>query len=204
VPKRAHIQLIISLATVVWAILLLSQGVPLNAKLLRPYSLTVAIVIIVFLLFERWLWRIPWLERPLRHPFIFGTWKGQLSSDFVDSATEKQIEPITVYLVVRQTLSTATVRLMSSESTSETLVANLDCPSGSPAILSSIFQNVPRLAIREKSQIHYGALLLEIHGSPATQMTGFYWTDRNTKGELTLDSRVPVLFDSFEIAAQHF
>jgi SMODS-associating 2TM, beta-strand rich effector domain len=55
--------------------------------------------------------------------------------------------------------------------------------------LYSIYRNTPRLSVRHRSPIHHGALMLDISGEPASQLEGFYWTDRRTMGELELDQR---------------
>ncbi len=51
------------------------------------------------------------------------------------------------------------------------------------------YQNVPKLLEREGSPIHLGTLILEMAGRRPVRMSGSYWTDRNTKGELTLVER---------------
>jgi hypothetical protein len=189
---------------VVWAVLLLSQGIKLSAKLLRPYSLTVGIVILLLFLFEKWIWRISIFEKILHHPRIYGTWKGELQSDWVNPETQMQIDPIAVYLTVRQTYSTVSLRLITAESVSQSLIADLEYSDHSVPTLSSTYHNVPFLAHRHRSQIHYGAMILEIHDLPVSKMTGFYWTDRRTTGELSLDQRQFKIFDSFKVAASNF
>lgn len=203
-PKRTDIQIVISLAALVWAVLLFSQGVPLSAKLLRPYSLTIAIVIVLLFLFDEWLWRWSIVERLIRHPSIYGTWQGELKSDWEDPKTGKTNDPFTVYLCVRQSFSVLSLRLMSAESSSESLLCDLTYSRHSISTLTSTYQNVPRPGVRHRSAIHFGAMTLELSGLPVTQMTGFYWTDRKTCGEITFSIRRKETYDSFETANSNF
>jgi hypothetical protein len=45
------------------------------------------------------------------------------------------------------------------------------------------------LSVRNRSAMHYGALQLSVAGSPPERIEGQYWTDRDTKGELSLADR---------------
>ncbi len=53
----------VGIAAAVWAVMLLAQGVTLKTSYLRPYSLAVGVVIVILLVFDRWLWRIRLLAR---------------------------------------------------------------------------------------------------------------------------------------------
>ena len=60
---------------------------------------------------------------------------------------------------------------------------------------------VEGVLIQERSRIHHGALLLDVHGSPANRLIGWCWTDRDTKGEVTLEKRVSKAYTSFDEAS---
>ena len=173
--------------------MLLVQGVPLKASYLQPYSFAVGVVILLLFAFEQWLWRVPPLARLLHCPVLRGTWKGQLQSNWIDPATGHGIPAIELYVVVRQTYSTISLRLMTTESTSRSLVASLEAPHDDVPRLASTYQNIPGLLIQDRSRIHHGALMLEVYGNPANRLGGSYWTDRDTKGQLSLDSRAEKL-----------
>ena len=200
-PSRTQVQVVLFIAVIVWAALLFLEGVTLKPSYLKPFSITVVVVILILLAFERWLWRIRPVARALHRPVLKGTWKGQLSSTWKDSTTGQRIEPIDVFLAVRQTYSAISLRVMTSESISKSLVASLDASRDDVATISSTYQNVPRLLVRDRSSIHHGALMLEVTGQPAKQLQGCYWTDRDTKGELVLNSHSRKLFTTFNEAA---
>jgi hypothetical protein len=198
--NRVQVQIIIATAVVVWAVMLLVQGVTLKASYLQPYSFVVGVVILLLFLFERWLWRIPFVARLLRCPVLRGTWRGQLQSNWTDPSTAQGIPPIDSFLVVSQTYSTISLRFMTKESSSRSLVASLETPRDDVVRLVSTYQNIPGLLIQDRSRIHHGALMLEVHGNPTNRLTGSYWTDRGTKGEVSLDSRSPKVYTSFDEA----
>ena len=200
-PSRTQVQVVLVLAVLVWAGLLFVEGVTLKPSYLKPFSITVSVVILVLLAFERWIWCIPPIARALHRPVLRGTWKGQLSSNWTDPETQQELAPIEVFLLVRQTYSTVTLRLMTKESTSRSLVGSLDSPRDDVARLSSTYLNIPGLMIQDRSRIHHGALMLEVHGNPANRLVGSYWTDRDTKGEVALETRSPKVFTSFTEAS---
>lgn len=199
--NKIQVQIVLGLAVVVWAVLLFVEGVHLKASYLKPYSVVVTVVVVGLILFDRWLWRIPGISRLVRRPVLKGTWKGQLRSTWKDSSTGQTIEPIDVFLSVRQTFSAISLRVMTSESISKSLVASLDAPKDDVATISSTYQNVPRLLVRDRSSIHHGALMLEVTGQPARQLQGCYWTDRDTKGELAMNEHTKKLCTTFDEAA---
>ena len=54
--------------------------------------------------------------------------------------------------------------------------------------------------------MHFGGLILDTHGPPnrPKTLTGEYWTDRKTKGNMTLSVRTSRLFTRFEDAEHAF
>jgi len=198
--SRIRVQVILGLAVIAWAVMLFVEGVPLKAAYLGPYSVVVTVVVVGLILFDRWLWRIPPAPRLLRHPVLSGTWKGTLRSNWVNPETNATIEPIVVYFAIRQTYSTVSLRMLTRESSSVSLVAALEGRGDGVPRVTSTYENQPGVLIQNRSRIHHGALLLEVHGMPADCLDGWYWTDRDTKGEVVLEQRNRKLFSSFEEA----
>jgi hypothetical protein len=48
------------------------------------------------------------------------------------------------------------------------------------------YMNTPKPSVRDRSQMHYGTTLLNFEGYPVTEMTGEYWTSRESTGEIKL------------------
>jgi hypothetical protein len=90
---------------------------------------------------------------------------------------------------------------MTKESSSRSLVASLEVSRDEVPTLSSMYQNMPDLLKQGRSRIHHGALMLEVQGNPANRLKGYYWTDRDTKGEVSLDARSKKVYTSFDEAA---
>jgi hypothetical protein len=102
---------------------------------------------------------------------------------------------------VRQTLTTISVRLLTSESTSAALAATLERASDGLFKLSGVYMNIPELGLRgSRSEIHHGAFLLDFHPGAQPVLDGEYWTDRGTRGTLELKARSRNLATSFREA----
>src|SRR3954470_8222553 len=63
----------------------------------------------------------------VKRPVIDGTWKLQLRSNWKDPATQNTIPPIEGYMVVRQTFSTLSMRLLTAKSHSEVVGTEIIC-----------------------------------------------------------------------------
>ena len=147
-------------------------------------SLTLADLIPLFLfmvsVYERWLWRWSPLHRIglLGTPVVIGTWRGDLESFWVDPKTDQRPPVKTVYLVIAQTATTVSVRLLSNESSSVQTSGVVGKDDAGYPVISYNYRNTPDLKFREDnpSPIHFGGAILKIEGDPATALDGWYWT----------------------------
>lgn len=140
----------------------------------------------------------------VKRPVFRGTWQAKVSSNWINPATGRAPEPIDGFMVVRQTYSSLSLRLLTDESTSNCIDAEfLMLPDGTVSI-AGVYRNEPRQPLRANSPIHYGAFLLEVLGRPAVGLTGHYWTDRNTSGEIHLVTRRNDLLYDYETAKRQF
>ena len=171
---------------------------------LRGYSAAMTVAILVFAVWEYWLWRLPLMQRLPRVPrCIEGTWAGTLTSLWTDPATERRPDEKRVFLVARQTASRVTVVLLTEESTSQSSIARLSRDELGLS-LTYMYSSRPDSRVAHRSTMHNGSAFVEIFGSPATGMRGRYWTDRYTRGELTLAERKPRAAATFREAAELF
>jgi hypothetical protein len=171
---------------------------------LRGYSAAVCVAILVFALWEHWLWRLPLMQRVPRVPrSIAGTWAGTLTSLWTDPATERRPDEKRVFLVARQTASRVTIVLLTEESTSRSSIARLSQDEMGLS-LAYMYSNRPDSRVEHRSTMHNGSAFVEISGSPATRMRGRYWTDRSTRGELDLHRRASRAARDFREAAALF
>lgn len=203
---RTHITTLLVLTVIVWGTTLLFLGLPLSWQYVAPFTLTVTTLTGACLAFERWCWRWPlfagWL---VKQPDIQGTWKARLVSNWIDPATNQQVLPIDCVMAVRQTFSSLSARLFTRESNSFLVAHNLVCQNDGVFQLLGVYQNTPQIALRgQRSEMHYGALLLEVRGDPPTALVGHYWTDRGTKGAIELKDRIPELLGGYEEGVRRF
>ena len=173
-----------------------------DLSFLRYFSIAVLVVTIALAVWDKWLWKtrlaqmIPGVSRD-----VSGTWEAKLESLWVDPTTGK-VPPIkTVYLVIRQSSSTASIALISNESKSRSSTARVIQEDGS-WLLHYIYTNEPDVTLLKQSPIHHGSGVLFITGNPAKRVSGAYWTDRDSKGKLILERRTRRLGEDFRDCAE--
>lgn len=199
--SRAHLTPILALAVLLWSILLILNGQSVSLDLLKPFSTVAGAVGVLALGFDRWIWRWrflhPWF---VSTPNLQGTWRGQLASDW-KAPDGSSLAPIDVYLVIRQTLSTISMRLVTPGSTSVLLGGNVTKEVDGVETVTGIYLNTPDILRRDGSPIHHGGVILQVQGQPPARLEGEYWTDRGTKGRLRFTDRSDKLLQSFDEAA---
>jgi hypothetical protein len=205
--SNSQIWFIVGVASLIWLALSvfgLTSGGGLSVVV------TLADIIPALLLagwiFEGWLWRWSPFHAVglISTPVVIGTWRGELESFWVDPETGERPAVKIVYLTIGQTATTVAVRLLTNQSVSEQLsgmVTKVD--SGYP-VISYNYRNTPDLTFRENnvSPIHYGGAVVEILGDPATGLKGWYWTDRNSRGEFKFHEHSPDTAQTFGQAQQ--
>lgn len=196
---RIQISAFLGLSVALWIGMLAARGVPLSWDMLGPFSGVVGGVSLILLIFDAWAWKYPifrgWL---IKRPVLVGTWRTELQSNWINPETNTGIAPIHCFMVIRQTASKLSIRLVTPESTSETVSAGIETCSDGTFEISCTYRNKPRSAYRRRSQVHYGAMLLNADGATPMRLEGEYWTDRNTLGSLILTDRTtgaPMTFD---------
>ena len=199
--KPLHVKAILLVAAAVWLGLLFLSGTAVSPALVKPFSMVASAVIAMIAAFDLYLWPLPILRGWfVQRPDLRGTWAVTIKSLWIDPDTGSNPPAITGYLVVRQTFSTLSLRLLTSESASSVLDAAVVRAADGPYEVTGIYRNEPRQALRGKSPIHYGAFVLRVTGNPATSLEGEYWTDRGTMGEIVTGGWRKQLVDTFAAA----
>lgn len=159
-----------------------------DTAFLRFFSTAVLIATGAFAIWEKWGWRARPAQLFAAVPTdVNGTWRCTLESSWVDPETGNGVQPKTVYLVVRQNFSSATITLISNESRSRSSLARSVQEDGS-WVLHYIYTNEPDFSARDRSPIHHGSGVVQIIGRPGTRLLGHYWTDRQTRGDFASDN----------------
>ena len=127
-----------------------------------------------------------------------------IQSNWIDPSTGKTIEGIEGYMAIRQTYSSLSLRLMTSESSSELIGPEIVVFKDGTFRVAGLYSNEPKQLIKNRSPIHNGAILLQVIESPVTALKGHYWTDRNTSGEIELTNLHNQIYHDFELASSAF
>jgi len=197
-PSRVFVQAIVLVVAGVYLVTFLARGLP-TAELFAPIGAASSAASLLVLAFDHFLWRLPRVGRRLsRRPDMRGTWRGSLASNWKDPQTGQRIDPDPeVYLVVRQTFWSVTANLITKESKSCSTTATIEDDGCGQYQFVAQYRNTPRASVRERSEVHHGSFKLDVGGEPVDRLEGYYWTDRNTMGELEFDRRSSKAVDSF-------
>ncbi len=161
--------------------------VPNNIKLI---SLIVFIIGVVFAGVAEIAWRPLWRWFPLLQrkmfPDLNGTWKGTLTSTWVDPTTGSSKPPIATEIIIRQGLFSTSVSLETQESVSHSTRSFLEPfrDSGRYRIWYS-YNNDPQAQFLHRSSPHEGVAFLECEfDADPDRLTGRYYTARRTTGDI--------------------
>src|SRR6266478_5517153 len=115
-----YIKAIIYGTVLAWTIVLYASHESIKPTWLQHLSIVITIVLYAVMAFDLWLWKIPFLHGWfVKRPVIDGTWRVEIRSNWKDPATSAGIAPVEGYMIIRQTLSTLSLRLLTEESSSE-------------------------------------------------------------------------------------
>ena len=186
-----------------WFGLLWVAGQPISLSGLGLFDWIPSVILLVVGLFDRFAWHWPVVKRLCRVLDARGTWRGELLSTW-KGEDGKTLPPIKCFLVIRQTYFAIWVRLLSEQSASLTISAEIARAPDGVTTLVAVYKNIPRMSLRATSPIHFGAFFVELQGDPVAGIVGHYWTDRLTGGEMTFRQRANKLASSFQEAAALF
>lgn len=202
--NRMLIQVVALVIVAVFAAGIWLTGDQVKVGWLRFYSAAVLVAAGLLAVWDRWLWRLPLAQRfSFVSSDLSGTWKGDLTSFWVDPETGKSPQPKPAFLVVRQTSSKISVVLLTDESRSRSALAAVTTSDGVTS-LDYFYLNIPDGRHRDRSPIHPGSVSLNVTGRPVSRLKGKYWTDRDTRGELDFKIRSRTPADDYDQAMHLF
>jgi hypothetical protein len=202
--QRLTIRVIAGIVVVVFVIGTWLKSRQLDLGWLKYFAVAVFAATIILALWDVWLWQVPIVQRIPGVPrSVRGTWKGTLTSFWIDPSTGNVQPPKTVYLVIRQTATLISVRLLTDESRSASSLGRISEIDGA-FVLAYLYLNRPEMRVEHRSRMHHGSAVLDISGLPAKRLKGRYWTDRDSKGELDFLERRNRLADDYAGAANLF
>jgi hypothetical protein len=198
---RLHITSFVALTIVVLVVVLWFRGVEVvSSNFIAAFGTVVTVVFGISIIFSKYAWAWPvfrgWY---VKRPDLRGTWQAQLASSHeVDG---EQVSPIEGFVVVRQSLISLSMRLMTEESRSVLVAQSIVQEEDGLYRVYGVYRNEPDIELQGvRSEIHHGSFSLAVHGSPAQSMDGHYWTDRGTRGGMTLSNRLDECFETYKQA----
>lgn len=200
-----YIKAIIYIAVLAWTVVLYVNHQTIQSSWLKPLSTVTTVVLYAVMAFDLWLWKLPFLHGWfVKRPVIDGVWKVDIKSNWVNPASGAHIAPVEGYMIVRQTFSTLSMRLLTAESSSELVGTEIVCSSDGLYCVSGVYRNEPRFEVRDRSEIHYGAVWLKISDERQKSIAGHYWTDRESAGEIHLSEQRNKKFQAFQSAEAYY
>jgi hypothetical protein len=194
------IQMMILVRAIIWVTSIITVLVfVINSFLLRDHGwtieriwhcveLSVTLSAFAAFAFEKWFWKWRIFRgRLVPFPDISGQWNGEVRSTAIDPATGTPVPMIPVTATFNQSLSHLSMVVFTPESRSDSITAKIDCSQHGRIQISALYLNVPLPQVAHNSPKHYGAVLLDIESLEGRRMSGPYWTDRKSTGELKLE-----------------
>ncbi len=169
----------------------------------RTAGYSAAVTVLLSALFDKWAWKyIPdWF---LGVPKVYGTWKGDLKSHWINPETKedihKSVDPY--FLSIRQTFSALYIEGFSQESGSASIKASLRKDDGGWKIVYA-YDNEPELSLQGQSRRHRGGAVIKVHGKEGSyRLLGDYWTDRWTQGKMSFNEHKHECATDYQSAIQ--
>ncbi|MDR1087663.1 MAG: hypothetical protein LBL16_05505 [Endomicrobium sp.] len=149
---------------------------------------SVSLITILAIVFNRYLWKISIFHKWfVLVPNLNGKWEGNISSNWKNLEQPQQVK---TFLSIKQSLSYISCVMTTEEMKSRSITTDFKMDTDNQKLeLSYIYMSEPELNFREKSPIHYGAIIFDIikSGNDIIQLKGNYWTDRKSNGTIILD-----------------
>lgn len=192
-PTSNWIRGIVFASSLFWVFAAWLLGEPIGDDYVRAVGCAASVLVVLVLLFDIWLWRFlpEWL---VRIPNLRGTWRAVIEYGDKDGP----IGTADCFLVIRQTYSSIAVDMLFEKSASNSRSAELRESDGSFRIWFSYFSQAGTLSRSGNPPHRGGAELLVTR--PARGVTGAYWTERSTCGEISSSGRTRNLHNDFKAA----
>lgn len=141
----------------------------------------IGITALVMIAFDKWWWK--W--KPLNvlaggMPILSKKYEGIIRYEREGLTHSKKTE-----LEIRQTFLSVTVKFGSDESSSNTVIGNIETINNEKQLVY-IYLNTPEAPLQGNSPIHYGTTMLKIENPE--HITGEYYTSRLTRGHMDFNA----------------
>ena len=132
---------------------------------------------ILIFVYEKWLWRY---DPTTKIPYLAGKYVGTIYSTY--DGKERSAT-----LTISQSLLSIDVLVKTEESISRSVSGAIPEVLGKPELIYT-YLNEPQAGVRDRSNIHFGTATFMLEDK--NRLTGRYYTDRNTTGDMTFTKAV--------------
>lgn len=177
---KEEIRTLVRISTI-FALLAFVILVCLDFEVLDSASYAITGAVAFSALFNYWIWKCPLLHSwfvPI--PNLSGNWKCVIGTKY-----EGKDKKIIAKVSIKQTFTSIHVIMETKESKSVSKNGLIEINKAiGQTILTYVYENIPNVQIRDRSQIHFGAVRLEVKDNNCVE--GEYWSDRKTVGTLEM------------------
>lgn len=175
----------------VWAVVLYASDVELPELWQNIVGNIPTVALFLAVAFDLWIWKLPVIRNLHSRPNISGVWDTTIAPQAKSQIPDGGDRAPVGTTLIEQTFWTLTITQTTAESESVSRAEHIGSDGGSRTrkVLTYTYTNTPQLAVRDRSPIHVGAAMLAITSRRPDTLTGSYWTDRLTVGDLTLGRR---------------
>ena len=142
--------------------------------------------VLTLTLWDIWLWRLPGLQNLHGRPRLDGLWQVELNPTQASHIPQGGNRgPITAFVVVTQSFWSIHLRQLTTESKSDSRAWFWFRAFGTDVDrLAFLYENSPMQRHQHRSQRHFGSCTLEPASLTPAEMSGVYFTDRYTRGDM--------------------
>ncbi|HEX8122658.1 MAG TPA: hypothetical protein VF549_15470 [Solirubrobacteraceae bacterium] len=126
---------------------------------------------------------------------LLGTWKGELNSTWAHAEN-----PYESYMVFSPRADRLLIRHYVRDGRSVMITGDVIVGDEGHRQILGIYRARIHYTRKPREPVHYGAMILEVFGSPASELVGVYWTTGETRGDLRYAERSPDAAEHFEHA----
>ena len=194
-PTPLATRIVIGLSASLWLALAFVLEAPVDKGWLNALGAIASVVVVLLLVFDRWAWR--WLPVAVsKRPNLQGTWKAQLHYQWPEG-TPTQAKGC--FIVIRQTYSAVSVDMHFDISDSQSRSAAIVETNGRRSLWWS-YLSIAHALEQEGNPPHRGGAELVISHKPKLSLVGDYWTERKTRGRLTITGHTKHCYDDYQSA----
>jgi hypothetical protein len=171
-----------------YSLVLYTSGFQLDTWSKRIVGALPALAALALTLWDVWLWRQKGLQRLHGRPRLDGLWQVTLRPTAESHIPEGGNRgPIPAFMVVAQSFWSVHLRQLTTESKSDSRSWFWFRTNGADVDrLAFLYENDPLQEHQHRSQRHFGSCTVEPASLTPLEMSGVYFTDRYTKGDMVL------------------